>query len=143
MPEVLGSRSLSTDVRVASLLLGETRRRTVTRVFGIPADDQSLLATAILTGAAASVLGALARRPWSRPSGADAAMGGSVLNAALRGIAGEPSRTMPLAGGLIAVAVVGHSLRPAVVGSAREVRLLAHETRAAFHRLYHPDPGLG
>ena len=47
-----------------------------------------------------------------------------------------PSRTMPVAGGLIAFALVSHSLRPAVAGSVREVRALAREVRASFGARY-------
>ena len=54
----------------------------------------------------------------------------------LRGIAGAPSQNVPLAGGLIAFALLSHSLRPAVAGSAREVHALAHGARAAFDARY-------
>jgi hypothetical protein len=43
---------------------------------------------------------------------------------------------MPLAGGLIAAAIVSHSLRPAVAGSGREARALARQVRAAFGTRY-------
>jgi hypothetical protein len=95
-----------------------------------------LLATMIFVGAAAAVLRDLAPRLWPRPTGADAKIGGSLVNVAFRGIAGAPSQTMPLAGGLIAFAVLSHSLRPALTGSAREVRALAREVRAAFGARY-------
>jgi hypothetical protein len=130
------ARMLFVDVRVRSLLLSEARRRAVTRVFGVRSDDQSLLVTLILLGAAGSVVRGLAPRPWPRPSGTDAAVGASLLNVTLRGIAGAPSRNMPLAGGLIAFALLSHSLRPAVAGSAREVRALAHEIQSAFGARY-------
>jgi hypothetical protein len=134
--EVHGASLLFVDMRVRSLVMGEARRGVVTRVFGVPRDDQSFLATMILFGAAATVLRGLAPGPWPRPTGADAKIGGSMLNAAFRGIAGAPSRTMPLAGALIAFALVSHSLRPAVAGSAREVRALAREVRASFGARY-------
>jgi hypothetical protein len=134
--EVHGARLLFVDMRLRSLLLREARRGAVTRVFGVPRDDQSLLATMILFGAAATVLGGLAAQPWPRPTGADAQIGGALVNAAFRGIAGPPSGTMPLAGALIAFAVVSHSLRPAVAGSAREARALARRARAAFSARY-------
>jgi hypothetical protein len=134
--EVRGASLLFVDMRVRSLMMGEARRGVVTRVFGVPRDDQSFLATMIFLGAAGTVLRGLAPRPWPRPTGADAKIGGSVVNAAFRGIAGTPSRTMPVAGGLIAFALVSHSLRPAVAGSAREVRALAREVRASFGARY-------
>jgi hypothetical protein len=128
--------ALFVDVRVRSLLLGEARKRVVTGAFGIPRGDQSLLVRMILMGAMATALRDLAPRPWPRPSGADAVIGSSLLNAMLRGIAGAPSRNMPIAGALIALGLLSHSLRPAVAGSAREVHALAREVRAAFGARY-------
>jgi hypothetical protein len=127
---------LFVDVRVRSLLMGEARKRVVTGAFGIPRGDQSVLVRMILIGAVATVLRDLAPRPWPRLSGADAAIGGSLLNATLRGIAGTPSRSMPIAGALIAFGLLSRSLRPAVVGSAREVRALARDVRSAFSARY-------
>ncbi len=122
---------LFVDVGVRSLLIGEARRRAVTRVFGIPAEGQSLLVTMILLGAAGTVVRGLTPR-LPRPSGTSAAMGGTLLNTTLRGIAGAPSRNVPLAGGLIAFALLSHSLRPAVAGSVRDVRALGHAIGSAF-----------
>jgi hypothetical protein len=119
------------DVGVRSLLLGEARRRAVTRVFGVPPDDQSLLVTLILLGAAGTVVRGLAP-PLPRPSRMHAAAGGAVLNTAFRGIAGPPSATMPLAGGLVAFALLSHSLRPAVTGALHEVRAMGHAIKSAF-----------
>ena len=47
-----------------------------------------------------------------------------------------PSATVPLAGGLIAFALLSHSLRPAAVGAVREVRALAHGIASAFGGRY-------
>jgi len=71
----------------------------------------------------------LARRSGHRTPAAK--IGSSLVNATFRGVAGARSQTMPLAGALIASALLSHSLRPAVAGSAREVRALAREVRAA------------
>lgn len=133
--EVLGARLLFVDVRVRSLLMREARRRAVKRVFGVPPEDQSFLATLILIGAAATVLRGLAP-PLPRPTRADAEIGASLLSAAFRGIGGAPSRNIPLAGALITFAVVSHSVRPAVAGSVHEVRALVRQVRAAFGSRY-------
>jgi hypothetical protein len=45
--ELAGAGQFVTDRRVESLLVGEARRRAVTRVFGIPTEEQSLLVTVI------------------------------------------------------------------------------------------------
>ncbi|MGZ8458577.1 MAG: hypothetical protein ACXWZ4_18365, partial [Gemmatirosa sp.] len=62
------ARMLFVDVGVRSLLSGEARRRAVTRVFGVPADEQSLLVTMILLGAVGTVARGLAPRQFPRPS---------------------------------------------------------------------------
>lgn len=127
--------TLLVDVRTGSLLLREVRRQAVTRAFGIPPEEQSILGTAILVGAAVTVArGVLA--PWPRLSGADAAMGGAVLNEGFRSLAGPPSRAMPLAGALIAVAVASHAVRPMVAGAAHEARTFGHAVRAALRTGY-------
>ena len=125
------ARMLFVDVGVRSLLLGEARRRAVTRVFGVPPNDQSLLVTMILLGAAGTVVRGLAPS-LARPSRTDAAMGGMVATTALRGIAGAPSATVPLAGGLIAFALLSRSLRPGLAGGLHEVRAFAHGIGTAF-----------
>ena len=128
-------QSFFVDARVVSLFLAEGRRRAVTRVFGLPRDEQSVLVTLILAGAAATVLREVIPRPRSPLTRKNAAIGGSVLNAALDGIGGAPSRDIPLAGALIGLALVAHSLRPIVAGSVREVRALERGARAAARYL--------
>jgi hypothetical protein len=134
--ELGGADLLFADVRLRSLLLAEARHRALTRVFGVQSGDQSALVTLILVGAGAAVLRDLMPGPWPRPSRRDAVIGGSLMNASLRGLAGAPSNAMPLAGGLIAVAILSHSLRPTLVGSAREVRALTRHVRAVLGARY-------
>jgi hypothetical protein len=131
-PDDSGARMLLVDVGVRSLLIGEARRRAVTRVFGVPADEQSLLVTMILLGAVGTVARGLAPRQFPRPSRTHAAVGGTLMDATLRGIAGAPSAGVPFAGGLIAVALLSHSLRPAVAGALHEVRAFAHGIGTVF-----------
>jgi hypothetical protein len=126
---------LFVDLGVRSLLFGEARKRGVTRAFGTPRDHQSFLVTAILLGAAATVLRDRAPR-LPRPSRTGAAIGGSVVNTAFRGLAGEPSAAMPLAGALIAFGLVSNSLRPTIVGSARQLQGMTRQLRAAFGARY-------
>src|SRR3954451_6509860 len=93
-------QSLFVDARVASLLLADARQRAVTRVFGVPRDDQSVLVTLILAGAAVTVVREVMPRPWSSLSRENAAIGGLVLNSALGAIGRAPTRDIPLAGAL-------------------------------------------
>jgi hypothetical protein len=133
--EVAGAGRFVADRRVEALLLGEARRRAVTRTFGIPADEQSLLVTVLMAGSVATVLGGLVARPLPHLSGADAAFGGAVINATVGAVVGT-SRAAPVAGGLITFAVVAHALRPVVAGSARRGRAALHELRAAYDARY-------
>jgi hypothetical protein len=120
------------DVRVRSLMVGEARRRAMTGMFGVPAEQQSLLVTLVLLGAAGTVLRGLVPGHMPHPHGADAAIGGAVLNSALRGMAGSPSSAMPLAGALIALAMVSHSVRPTAAACVREIRRLPREFGAVL-----------
>ena len=93
--EVAGAGRFYADRKVEALLLGEARRRAVTRMFGIPGEEQSLLVTMILAGSAATALGGLLARPLPHPSGTDVAMGGAVVNAAFGAMTGA-TRTAPV-----------------------------------------------
>jgi hypothetical protein len=139
--KVGGVKLLFSDVRVALLVMGEVPGLVVGRVFGIPRKDQTFLVTVLTIGALAAILrDGVARLPFlrARPSIADAGMGAALVNATLRGIAGVPSREGPAAGGLIAFAVLAHSVRPllrrVVAGSGRDINALVH---GAEHRYGH------
>src|SRR4051795_1149593 len=87
--------------------------------------------------AAVSVLGDfVSRLPLVRPSGTHTAMGGFVLDSALRGIAAEPSRSIPAAGVVIASAFLLRALRSAEKTSAHDARILAHDAHARYG--HHP-----
>jgi hypothetical protein len=131
-----GAGLLFVDSSLRSLLIAEARRRVITRAFGTPRGEQSLLVTLILIGAAARVLQDAVPGSWPRPRRGGVAIGGALLNAALRSVAGAPAQGMPLAGALIAIALPSRSLRPAVAGSAGEVRAMARAMGAAFGARY-------
>lgn len=136
--EMSGATRLVVDMRVASLLAGEARRQVVTRVFGVPPEAQSFMTTVILFGAAGAVVRGAVARPLPHPSRGDALIGAGVLNTALGGLAGPAAAGVPLAGGLIAFAVVAHALRPAVTGSLRSGRALTRATWGTLdHRYVH------
>ena len=134
--ELAGAGQFYADRRVETLLLGEARRRAVTRMFGVPGEEQSLLVTLILAGSVATALGGLVARPLPRLSGGDAMMGGAVLNVSIGAMAGVSARTAPLAGGLIAFAVVAHALRPVMAASAHQGRALMRDLRATYDARY-------
>jgi hypothetical protein len=133
------------DVRVAFLVTDDVYGRVVTRVFGIPKGEQTVLVKLIMAGAVVTVLGSYAPRlPRIRLSAMDAASGGAVLNTALRGIAGPPSQNMPAAGVLIGLALLWRGIRRGVGSTARGT---SHEVHAAVHGAearygHHPSASL-
>jgi hypothetical protein len=56
------------------------------------------------------------------PSGAESVIGAAVLREAALGIAGAPTRAVPAAGALVALALVGRSSRPVLRGALRTTR---------------------
>ena len=134
--------SAAGDVRLAYLLADDVYEHAVTRVFGVPGEQQTFLVKVIMTGAVVTVLGGyVSQLPLIRPSGADTAMAGGVLNAALRGIAGAPSGTMPAVGALIGFAVLVRSIRAVAAGSSRDVHAVAHVAHARYgHHRAEPTP---
>jgi hypothetical protein len=138
------------DLKARSLVVGEVRRRGLTRAFGVPGDEQSLLVTLILLGALATVAKEYASRLPKLPGLPDAAdteMAGGVLNAGLRGLAGPPAAAMPLAGLMIGFAVMLHGLRPlaqafetAIPGAARRAGHVARRAHTSFRARYTSRP---
>ena len=109
----IGARILFVDVGVRSLLIGEARRRALTRVFGVPPEEQSLAGHAASCSARPARSSGAWRRPLPRPSRVDGAGGATVAQddaARHRGSAG--GRRVPAAGGLIAFALLSHSAAP-------------------------------
>jgi hypothetical protein len=127
-----GAGSSLVNARVASILMRYARQRALTRMFGVPPEDQSALVTIALLGAGATVARGVVVPLLRRPSGTDLAIGCAVANTGLRGIAGPPAASIPLAGALIAVAVLAHSVRPAVAGTVHEIALAAHGLRSGL-----------
>src|SRR3954451_22364344 len=76
------------DARLAYLLADDTYERGVTKVFGLPQVNQSLLVKVLLTGAAVTAVGDLVGRcRLLHPTRDDAAMGGMVVNATIAALA--------------------------------------------------------
>ena len=133
------------DVRVVFLLTDDAYGRVIAKAFGIPKEEQTVLVKLIVTSALATALGGYAARlriPLHRPSGVDVAIGGSVLNTALRGIAGAPSQHVPTAGVLAGLALlVGHGIRRGIRSTetvaSRDVHEAAHVAEARYG--HHPS----
>jgi hypothetical protein len=112
------------DAAIVVMLLNDVRHRTVTRVFGVSRDDSNLVTVLAIGSAAVAVQGTAARvRALPRhPSGSDSMIGAAVMREAALGIAGAPSRAVPAAGALLALALVGRSSRPLLHGALRTTR---------------------
>jgi hypothetical protein len=112
------------DAAIVVLLLNDVRHRTVARVFGVSRDDSNLVTVLAIGSAAVAVHGTAARvrRIGRYPSGSDSFIGAAVLREAALGIAGEPSRAVPAAGALVALALLGTSSRPVLRGALRTTR---------------------
>jgi hypothetical protein len=110
------------DAAIVFMLLNNARHRTVTRVFGVSRDDSNLVTVLVIGSAAVAVHGTAARVRAIRPSRSDSLVGAAVLREAALGIAGEPSRAVPAAGALLALALVGKSSRPILRGVVRTTR---------------------
>jgi hypothetical protein len=137
-----GATLLYTDLRMRSMVAGEMRRRGLTKVFGVAGTEQSLLVTLALLAALGAVAGEYISRlprPPGLPSRSDGAIGGAMLNAGLRGIAGPPAAKAPLAGVVIGGAMLVAGARPAAAAAnqvVHEARMLEHRARTAFFARY-------
>jgi hypothetical protein len=131
-----GARLLAADARVATLLANEARRRAMRRVFGIPVDSKSGLATLIALGA---VVEAVHRRTDDFHTGlkrSDSLVGLGILRETAYGIAGPSSRSSRYFGTLLGIALIGGATQIAVRKSAHEVRALSHRATADFSHRY-------
>jgi hypothetical protein len=116
----------------------ETRRRLVTRVFGVPREG-TFLVTMIALGAAADGLhGATARaiKAKATPSVGDTFIGAVVVKEAVAGITGSRASDRRFVGALIATAVVAKSAKPVLERSLRSAQTRTRRTQATLRRLY-------
>ncbi len=131
-----GIRLLAADARVATLLLEEARCRAMERLFGIPRDEKSGLATVIALATLAGALRARMPNRPSRPGVSDLAFGFGLLRESAYDVAGPWSRESSYFGTLLAFALLGAGARFAVRGPTRRVRAVTHEAYAEFHHRY-------
>ena len=136
--ELHGNRLLLTDIRTGYLLINRARRLAIARLFGVGKDDEyilTLIAVILVAQAAHDQLQKLTKGAIS-PGGLDATFGFISFRELLCRVAGPASRNAPALGTLLAIAVLGGAVSPAIRKSARGVRNGAHRIDAAFHRRY-------
>jgi hypothetical protein len=135
-----GIELLAADARVASLFADEARRRSMLRLFGIPKTDKSGLVTLIALLAAAE---AIRRRTENvhrppNPTLPGVMLGMGLVKEAAYDIAGPWARETPLFGTLLALALMGGTVRLGLRTSTRGVRRLTHQAGSEFaHRYGH------
>ncbi len=144
LEDAAGARLLLTDVRVALLLVDQTRHRAVARLFGVSREQSwqvTLIALVLLASAAHDKSDRMLKGPGG-PSRSDVMLGAAVLRELLTWIPGPSSRDTPLVGTLVMVALVGAVVRPAVSRAAHDIRTSSHRARHSFnHRYGHLLPG--
>ena len=131
-----GARLLAADARVAYLLADEARRRTMERLFGIPRDEPSGVATVVALMVVAGVVRSRTPHPKFRPTVNDAAFGFGALREAAYDVAGPWSRESSYFGTLLAFALAGTAARMAVRKSSEGVSGVSHKAYAEFHHRY-------
>jgi hypothetical protein len=117
------------DSRLALAVLNSTRYWALNRLFGV-SRQQANIVTFLLTVLAAEAAYESGRRMMRAPhvSGADAAVGVLALREGALSLAGPRARESPLAGTLLALAMLGGVALP-------RLRRGAHALRAAEHRV--------
>ena len=139
-----GRALLLGDAAGAFLLANEGRYRTLERAFGIRREDANL-ATAIALLMMASAVYERAHRPEPprpeppRPQTAavaDLAIGVGALRESIYGVAGPASRDTPLAGTLIALAILADLVRQPAARGLRGVKASSKRVKHLFRGRY-------
>ena len=133
-----GSALFLGDLAGAFLLANEARYRTLERAFGIRREDANL-ATAIGLLTLANSVYERAHRPEApRPPTAVAnlAIGVGALRESIYGVAGPATRDTPLAGTLIALAVLGGLVRQPAARGLRGAKASSKRLKNTFRGRY-------
>jgi hypothetical protein len=133
-----GAHLLTSDLRVAYLLIDEARYRSVARLLGVDREGSSLV-TIVALGLLATAARNAARKLVGVPdsaSAADPAIAVAVAREAVRGLGGAALAGAPYFATLVVLAVARSSLRPALGASSRGVRSASHWARTGFDHRY-------
>ena len=138
--QVSGARLLARDVGTVTLLLNDVRHRTFQRVFAVERRDVNLLTLIVLLVMAEQMQDTSRQVKAGRgPTLAEDFMGFGIIREALCTVAGPDSRDTPLLATLLAIAVIGGTVRSGLHG----LRGSGHSADVAFHKRYGYliDPG--
>jgi hypothetical protein len=122
---------------IVLLVFNEYRHRIVGHVFGVSREDSNRM-TVIAAGSLAEGLQGGAARVLAAgavPTAVVAVIGAGAVRATAEAIAGEPTRSVPFFGGLIAFAVLGRSFIPMMQRSFGGARASARGVTGAARRL--------
>jgi len=138
--QVTGARLLARDVGVVTLLLNDARHRAFQRVFAVDKTDVNLMTLIVLLVTAERMQATSRRVRASRgPTLAEDFTGFGIVREALCRVAGPNARDTPLLASLLAIAVIGGTVRSGLHG----LRGSGHSADVAFHKRYGylVDPG--
>jgi len=133
-----GTALLLGDAAGALLLANEARYRTLERVFGIRREDANI-ATAIGLLTLANAVYERSHRPTvPKPPTAVAnfTIGMGALRESIYGVAGPAASDTPLAGTLIAIAVLGGLARQPVTRGVHGMKASSHKLKSMFRGRY-------
>jgi hypothetical protein len=139
-----GYRRFSSDVhtginvvRVASMVTGQASGFAVTRVFGLPKEDQTVLVKLLLGGTAvAAVGGIVGELPVIRPTANGLLTAGGVLDTGFRTLVGAQSGSTPAFGALVGLALTAVTVRAVLARSSRDAAAMAHAVTERYG--HHP-----
>ena len=125
------------DSRLVLAVLNHLRSQALNRAFGVSREQANVLTAILLLGAADGAYAAARRITGMRPhvSGTDAALGAIALRDASLGLAGPRVRAVPGFGALVAFAIAGGFVAPALRRAARRTRATEQRLRAAEERI--------
>jgi hypothetical protein len=126
-----------TDSRLVLGVLNHLRYQALNRAFGVSREQANVVTAILLLGAADGAYEAARRIAGIRPhvSGTDAALGAITLRNASLGIAGPSVRAVPGFGTLVAFAIAGGFVAPALRRTAHRVRAAEQRLRATEERI--------
>lgn len=141
----LGAQLLVTDARTALLLLDHARKRAVVRAFGVrPEHVNAVTAVGLLliADAAHESIGRLLGTAKAPPP-SDGLLAAASIRALVGAVVGPAVDETPGLAALIALALVGHAMRPTAAKSLHAVRTGSHRLSVHFHHRYGylVDPG--
>jgi hypothetical protein len=132
-----GIRLLLADVRVAGLLLNETRYRALEAI-GVRRDDANF-ATVIIALMLAETLEENRKRLLAQPTMpplSDSTMGLAFVREGIYALAGPSARDTPLVGTLVSLALAAAVARPAVRAASHGIRDSSRRMHTAFNHRY-------